>query len=636
MKTLLAAINAKYIHSNPAVYLLRACADPGDQVDIDIAEYTINEYAEEILADIYRRKPDLLAISCYIWNWKLVTELLADIGKVLPECQIWLGGPEAAWNAEEILKKYPAVEGIFTGEGENSFRKLVRLLTSVSDSQNNFSNNFQNACRKDSQNGSRNNSPNNTQNGSRNGDRDACRSEETIIPFLKEIPGIAFRGNDGGLVRTPEEPVADLDTLPFLYNDGNLDQFRNKILYYESSRGCPFVCGYCLSSREHGIRLRSLPLVEKELQFFLDHKVPQVKFLDRTFNCNRAHAMGIWTYLKENDNGITNFHFELEADLLTEEELELLTSLRPGQVQVEIGVQSTNDRTLAAVGRHTSFEHLSKCTRRLLDAANMHVHLDLIAGLPYEDYASFQKSFNDVYALHPNELQLGFLKVLHGTPLAKETRKYGIRYMEGPPYEVFSTDWISYDQILELKRVEEVLEIYYNSAQFTRTIRVLETYFPDAFTMYRELADFYDRRHYFVQTPARARRYQILLEFIEETLRSGNPEASEGLSENRAEAVRMFRQLLTYDLYLRENAKSRPDFAPERQGSEGRRHEDIHYEDLDWKIWEIRPYGPEAPVDFIGRKTDNGQPVRVCFHYRERSLISGNAPVSLGQDSKEE
>ncbi|MEE0955046.1 MAG: B12-binding domain-containing radical SAM protein [Eubacterium sp.] len=590
MKTLLAAINAKYIHSNPAVYLLRACADPEDRPNISIAEYTINQYPEEILADIYRRGPDLLAISCYIWNWKLVMDLLSDIGKVLPDCRIWLGGPEAAWNAEEILRKYPAVEGIFTGEGENSFRKLVRCL--------------------------------NRQEANRVG---AKKSESLPIqkPEISRVPGIAFRRpdpkEDGGLVRTPEEPVADLDTLPFLYNDENLEQFRNKIIYYESSRGCPFVCGYCLSSQEHGIRLRSLPLVEKELQFFLDHKVPQVKFLDRTFNCNRAHAMGIWTYLKEHDNGITNFHFELEADLLTEEELELLTSLRPGQVQVEIGVQSTNGQTLAAVGRHTSFEHLKKCVMKLLNAGNMHVHLDLIAGLPYEDYPSFQKSFNEVYALHPNELQLGFLKVLHGTPLARQTEQYGIHYMTDPPYEVFSTDWISYDQILELKRVEEVLEIYYNSAQFSRTIRVLETYFPDAFNMYKKLADFYDRHHYFVQTPARAKRYKILLEFIEENVKAP--------SDTETGRMDMFRQLLTYDLYLRENAKSRPGFAPKRPAAIGRRHEFIHEEDLDWKIWEICPYGPGSPGNFIHCKTET--PVRVCFHYQKRSPISGNVNISL-------
>lgn len=670
MKTLLAAINAKYIHSNPAVYLLRACADGADQPDIDIAEYTINQYPEEILADIYRRKPDLLAISCYIWNWKLVMDLLADIKKVLPDCRIWLGGPEAAWDAEHILDRYPAVEGIFTGEGENSFRQLVRLMNSAYDSRNGrrtlgMPSDSKQGTAMDSHPGTAINSHPEKDRTERHAETSE-EAEESVLLRLKKVPGIAFRNSiakeserraEFQLIRTPDQPVADLDSLPFLYDD--LDKFRNKILYYESSRSCPFVCGYCLSSQEHGIRLRSLPLVEKELQFFLDHKVPQVKFLDRTFNCNRAHAMGIWIYLKKHDNGITNFHFELEADLLTDEELDLLTSLRPGQIQVEIGVQSTNEQTLKAVGRHTSFEHLRKCVERLLDARNMHVHLDLIAGLPYEDYVSFQKSFNDVYALHPNELQLGFLKVLHGTPLARQTEEYGIRFMKEPPYEVFSTNWISYDQILELKRVEEVLEIYYNSAQFSRTIRVLETYFPDAFTMYRELADFYDRHHYFVQTPARAKRYQILLEFIEEALTGGNKHPNEGHPKKTMEEetggapnisagvtktdiptdlederMDMFRQLLTYDLYLRENAKSRPDFAPERPASSGRRHEFIHEEYLDWKIWEIHPYGPGNPENFVGNKTE--APVRVCFQYQERSPISGNVRVSRDQDPMED
>ena len=566
MKYLLAAINAKYIHSSPAVWLLRDSVPAPLRSLAHIAEYTINEYPAEILAKIYREKPDLLALSCYIWNERTVDWLLPELAKILPDTAIWLGGPEVCYNAEEILRKYPSVTGVMTGEGEVSFPALVKTY--------------------EEEQGSR---PDPDQ--------------------LARVPGLAFRRADGSVCRTVPAIVQALDSLPFIYD--TLTSFENRILYYESSRGCPFSCAYCVSAREQGLRLKSLPVVERQLQFFLDHRVPQVKFLDRSFNCRQDRTLAIWSYLKEHDNGITNFHFELEPQLLTAPEIELLCTLRRGQIQVEIGVQTTNEKTLAALGRKGNYAKLTEDVSALLTAGNMHVHLDLIAGLPYEDYATFGSSFNDVYRLHPHELQLGFLKILHGTPLEQETARYGIRYLDKAPYEVLSTNWLSYDDIIRLKQMEEVLEIYWNSGQFSHTMRVLEEHFADPFSMYEALAQYYDRGGLFVRTPARIRRYDILLDFIQETLGPAHPD------------LPLFQELLTYDLYLRENMKSRPAFAPAPVYQ--KRREDHHEEIFQYPVHLIRPHGTSAlPSDL----RIPGQ-YRLQFDYTRRDPVSRNAFVEI-------
>lgn len=567
MKYLLAAINAKYIHSSPAVWLLQSSVPESCRSLVQIAEYTINEYPSEILAKIYREKPDVLAISCYIWNERTVDWLLPELAKILPDTAIWLGGPEVCYNAEETLLKYPAVTGVMTGEGEVSFPGIVEAYE---------------------------------------------KKTEPRQDLLMQVSGLLFRRTDGSFCRTAPAIVEDLDTLPFIYD--NLTPFENRILYYESSRGCPFSCAYCVSAREQGLRLKSLPVVEKQLQFFLDHRVPQVKFLDRSFNCGQERTLAIWSYLKEQDNGITNFHFELEPQLLTDPEINLLTSLRRGQFQVEIGVQSTNEKTLAALGRKGNYEKLARDVSALLDAGNMHVHLDLIAGLPYENYESFLNSFNDVYRLHPHELQLGFLKILHGTPLEQETERYGIRHLDKAPYEVLSTNWLSYDEIIRLKQIEEVLEIYWNSGQFSATMRVLESYFPDPFSMYEALAEYYDRGGLFVRTPARIRRYTILLDFIEKTIGKNHPDFS------------LFKELLTYDIYLRENMKSRPAFAPEPVYQ--KRREDRHEEIFHYPVHQIRPHGMASlPEDL---RVPGKYQLR--FDYSKRDPISRNAFVELQAD----
>lgn len=566
MKYLLAAINAKYIHSSPAVWLLRNSVPEPLRHLVHIAECTINEYPAEILAKIYLEKPDLLALSCYIWNERTVDWLLPELAKILPDTDIWLGGPEVCYNAQEVLQKYPSVTGIMTGEGEVSFPMLVGIYEKKED-------------------------------------------HRPDPDLLEQVPGLLFRQADGSFCRTTPAIVEDLDSLPFIYD--NLKPFENRILYYESSRGCPFSCAYCVSAREQGLRLKSLPAVEQQLQYFLDHSVPQVKFLDRSFNCRQDRTLAIWSYLKEHDNGITNFHFELEPQLLTSPEIELLSTLRRGQFQVEIGVQTTNEKTLAALGRKGNYEKLTGDVSVLLKAGNLHVHLDLIAGLPYENYASFGNSFNDVYRLHPHELQLGFLKILHGTPLAQETQRYGIWHLDKAPYEVLSTNWLSYDEIIRLKQIEEVLEIYWNSGQFSHAMRVLEEHFPDPFSMYEALARYYDRGGFFVRTPARIRRYDILLDFIKDKLGPAHPD------------LPLFRELLTYDLYLRENMKSRPAFAPEpvyQKRSESHHEEIFHY-----PVHLILPHGIQnLPENLRGQ-----QEYQLCFDYSQRDKVTKNALVTV-------
>ncbi|MBR4965294.1 MAG: B12-binding domain-containing radical SAM protein [Lachnospiraceae bacterium] len=500
MIVVLIGINAKYIHSNPAVYSLRACAGIYKE-SVRIREFTINQRMEEIRQEIYLGRPDVLAFSCYIWNISLIKELIADLGKILPATDIYLSGPEVSYCAEAVLSKNPAVKGILIGEGEVSFAKLLSCY--------------------------------------------ANREKEDLEQALRNVPGLVTRDfvNEAGA-------LPDLASIPFWYKQegcaGVPAEFENRILYYESSRGCPFACSYCLSSIDKRVRFRPMEMVKEELDFFLSNKVKQVKFIDRTFNANPTRALEIWSYLKEHDNGVTNFHFEIAADIITKEELECLGKMRPGQVQLEIGVQTTNPETLREIRRTTDMEKLRRNVEILRGFQNMHLHLDLIVGLPYEDMASFIRSFNEVYAMGADDLQLGFLKVLHGSYMEEMRDTYGIVSEEKEPYEVLSTNWISYEDVIRLKKIEEMLSLYANSGQFANTIAALENCFPTPFEMFEALADFYEKKGYFVQTPARSRRYEVLLEFVEEAV---------------PEKKHHFEDLLTLDFYLRENPKSRPSFA---------------------------------------------------------------------------
>lgn len=529
---LLAAINSKYIHMNPAVYSLRTYALgsgalKAQEVSIDIAEYTINQPMDEILGDLYGRRPDVIGFSCYIWNWQMTKELMVEVKKLLPGTDIFLGGPEVSYEAEKIMEQYgrandetgkePVIRGIMLGEGEKTFCELAEYYA-------------QRAKEKE---------------GTEVEPEGISDAGKVIPDSLQEIKGLLLPSGYTGV----REPLS-FSEIPFLYEEqrlsGNgLQDFRNKIIYYESSRGCPFRCSYCLSSVDKTLRLRSLEQVLPELQFFLDHNVPQVKFIDRTFNCNRTHAMTIWQYLTEHDNGVTNFHFEIAAELITEEELELFRKMRPGLIQLEIGVQTTNPDTLKAIHRSADIAHLSEIVERIRVNHNIHVHLDLIAGLPLENYESFRHSFNEVYGMKPEQLQLGFLKVLKGTEISLRKEEYGLVHRSTPPYEVLYTKWISYDEILKLKRVEEMVELYYNSNQFIHTLTALALCVETPFDLYEKLAEYYEVHGYFINTPARVKRYDVLFEFA---------------CELAPDKVELFRELLTFDFYLRENAKSRPAF----------------------------------------------------------------------------
>lgn len=519
MRFLLVAVNAKYIHSNPAIYSLRAYAGRRQaeihsemqsdtpsalQAAVELAEYTINQQLQDILADIYKRKPDAIGFSCYIWNWSVIQELLREIPKLLPGTDLWLGG---------------------------------------------------------------------------------------------------------------------------------LASFKNKIIYYESSRGCPYRCSYCLSSLEKKLRLRNPDIVKRELQFFLDTGVKQVKFIDRTFNCNHEHAMLIWNYILEHDNGVTNFHFEIAADILREE-VDLLHKMRPGLVQLEIGVQSVNPHTIKEINRVMDVDHLEQIVASIDAGKNIHQHLDLIAGLPYEDYESFAISFDRVYHMHPEQLQLGFLKVLKGSYMEEQAAEYGLVYMDRAPYEVLYTRWLSYEDVLQLKKIEEMVEIYYNSNQFTHTLPALETCFESPFRMFEELARFYEEKGFFTESPARAYRYQVLLDFILE-------------KDPARQAV--YRELLTYDMYLRENLKSRPSFAPDLRDradiaghireffrkEEQQRKYLPDYQKYDWKqlskMTHMEPF--TYPVWKTGREVfRKGAIGYVLFDYKNRNPLTYEAGTEIFEE----
>ena len=565
MKILLAAVNAKYIHSNLAVYSLKAYAeDPA----VEIGEYTINQQKDDILMDIYKRKPDILCLSCYIWNLDYIEEIVLEIGKLRPDMPIWLGGPEVSYDAQDVLRRLPCVKGVMKGEGEKTFKEICRIY------RNEFEKKKENVD-------------------------NSWKKSESVDNQLKNVIGITFRTEENEIIDKPWRPIMDLSEVPFVYD--HIEDFEHKIIYYETSRGCPFSCSYCLSSIDKKLRFRDINLVKKELQFFLDHKVPQVKFVDRTFNCKHDHAMAIWQYIKDHDNGITNFHFEISADLIRENELELMSTMRPGLIQLEIGVQSTNPDTIRAIHRTMDFPRLAEIVNRIHSFLNIHQHLDLIAGLPYEDYESFHRSFNDVYALKPQQLQLGFLKVLKGSHMKEMVEEYQIVYKEQEPYEVLETKWLPYEDILRLKMVESMVEVYYNSGQFQNTIACIEPLFEDAFTLYEKLGQYYEKKGYSEISHSRMRRYEILLEFVrEETGGSKDAITWEKVADS-----------MIYDLYLREKLKSHPSFEKDQKPYEK-------------AIWEYRrreeiPKTAQIEVFRDGRV--------LLFDYENRDPLLNNAAV---------
>lgn len=559
MKILLVGINSKYIHSNPAIYYLRTYAINRSENKkewseaIEIAEYTINQEKGDVIRDIFKRNADVIAFSCYLWNISFVYSVISALSSVLPGTDIWLGGPEVSFDPENQLKKYPQIRGILAGEGEEIFYRLA--------------------------------------------------SEYMESGTAAALPKVMYAKE------------LDFDEVPFPYDD--LSAFKNKIIYYETSRGCPFGCSYCLSSVDKKVRLRNIDLVRNELKIFIDNNVPQVKFVDRTFNCNPNHTKEILEFIKRNDNGITNFHFEMAADLITDEELDILASLRPGQVQVEVGIQTTNCDTLKAINRKAVTEKIFDKVRRLLSFKNMHVHVDLIAGLPYENLESFKKSFNEVYDLHANELQLGLLKVLKGSPMEAEASEYGIKYLNEPPYEVLKTKWLSFSDIIELKAVEEMVEVYYNSGQFINTMAMLERCFEDYYSLYKAIADYYSVNEFDKIKLTRYDRYRILRDFVI-------------ASDFKTIGLREFTEVLLHDLYLRDNVKSRPDYGADGIVDKN----DYHNFFASGKYRNfLSGYDEYTPVQISKmvhiEKRENGY---VMYDYKKRDPMTGNAQsIFLGQ-----
>lgn len=537
MNILLIAINAKYIHSNLAVYSLRAYAKKQGH-DVQIAEYTINQRKETILEQIYLKKPDVLAFSCYIWNIDYVTEIAQEFHKLCPDVPIWAGGPEVSFETEKFLTEHPFFFGVMMGEGERTFSLLCEVYRKVSadeiplclqkKEQNQEGLSATGMCRE-------------RKSGRGSVVRKIIHKKQEIEKRLLHMEGISFRLSDGAIVVSPLRTLMSMDEIPFCYSD--MSDFEHRIIYYESSRGCPFRCSYCLSSVDKTLRFRSLPLVFEELQFFLDHKVPQVKFVDRTFNCKPEHALAVWRYIKEHDNGITNFHFEVSADLFREEQLELISDMRPGLIQLEIGVQSTHDETIREIHRTMRLPEVKSAVDRVKQQKNIHQHLDLIAGLPYEDYETFQHSFDEIYAWKPDQLQLGFLKVLKGSYMCEHAGEYGLVYQSRAPYEVYYTKWVSFDEMLRIRMVEEMLEIHYNSGQFRTALSVLERHYESSFVMFLELGMFYRERGYDGCSHTRVRRTEIFYEFAV----SVDPEQEA-----------LYREALLFDLYRIEKSKSRP------------------------------------------------------------------------------
>ncbi len=494
MNALLLAINSKYIHTNLAVRYLKEYARQHGIVNVDFAEYTINQHLPFIIDQVYRMRPPVLLLSCYIWNIEMMLDFAAEYKLVAPETLIVAGGPEVSYNSRQILEDNPAIDMVISGEGEKPFVQLMEHLK---------------------------------------GDR-----------AVEEVRSLTYRcGKE--IIENEWEDEISLAELPFAYMD--LADLDHKILYFETIRGCPFRCSYCLSSIIKNVRYMPLEQAYAYLQIFLDAKVPQVKFVDRTFNCKKEHAMGIWKYLAEHDNGVTNFHFELTAHLIDEEMIAFLSTVRQGLFQFEIGVQSTNEDTIKEIRRSTSTEKLLDICRRIDSAKNIHLHLDLIAGLPYEDINSFGHSFDQVMSIRPQQMQMGFLKILKGSLMAEKANDYGMTISRKSPFQVYSTKWLSYDEMMILKDMEEMVETYYNSGLYSRTIIWILDREPSAYAFFRDMGQYYVKNNFHLKSQSPEEKWTILRDFF--------------LSRHdKEELVSIFDELALYDICRHSKPKKLPEW----------------------------------------------------------------------------
>lgn len=466
MKVLLTAINSKYIHSNLAVRYLRSFAKDLDY-EGEIKEFTINDREERILEEIIREKPDVVAFSTYIWNVEMVSRISNLIKRVDSNIEILYGGPEVSFDSRTFLKENVG-EYVIEGEGEKTYRDFILYKLGKME--------------------------------------------------LQEVRGLHYKNNET-VYSNEKRPLMDMGEIIFPYETD--EDLSNKIVYYEASRGCPFNCKYCLSSTSHGVRFLNIDRVRKELKYFIDKRVRLVKFVDRTFNCNHKFAMAIWEFLINSDTE-TQFHFEISADILKDEEIEILSKAPEGRFQFEVGVQTTNDEVLRNINRFVNFSHIKEKVEELMAIKNIKQHLDLIAGLPGEDYISFKKSFNDVYSIRPEEIQLGFLKLLKGSSMREEANRYGMEYSPYPPYEILKTDMVSYEEMLKLKKVEEMVDKYYNSGKFNYIIKYFENKFHSPFEFYYKLGVFFENKGYFNKNIGNIEYYKVFLDFNYEILKEDN------------------------------------------------------------------------------------------------------------------
>ncbi|MGM9524768.1 MAG: B12-binding domain-containing radical SAM protein [Peptococcaceae bacterium] len=570
-KIILAALSAKFIHSSLALRYLSRFQDNREKHNLKTMEFTINQRLEFIADELFRQQPDVILFSCYIWNVEMLRQLCPLLKKIMPDCIIGFGGPEVSYESEAFLRDNPAVDLVMRGEGELVFTEYLNHL------------------------------------------------DHGVPQALAEIRGLTFRQNEEIVSTPPQEPL-DLSLLPFPYED-DFSDVQNQIIYYESQRGCPYSCGYCLSSIEKGVRFVPLDKVLPDLQKFLDHNVRQVKFIDRTFNCKKSHAMAIWRYLHEHDNGVTNFHFEITADLLDQDTIDFLKTVRKGLFQFEIGVQSTNPQTIAAINRNVDFDRLSGIVKQIKQGGNIHQHLDLIAGLPHEDYDSFGRSFNDVYALQPEQLQLGFLKVLKGSMIHQRQHDFAIVYQDLAPYEVLTTHKLSYADTLRLKYVEEMVEVYYNSGKFLNTLDYLVPLYDSPFAFFEQLSQYWVAQGYHYQNQSKLGLCDVLWQFVQ---------------QNDRVALRQFQWLLKFDLALHEKPRKLPVWLT--ASNDAAWHQAIfafycsaeqiqtylpHYAGVDNKV-----AARQTHLEVFGDET----PTAVLFDYDHRDLLSNAACTVIPLD----
>lgn len=495
-KIVLAGINSQYVHLNLAVRYLKKYVEANSDLKIEIYETNINNQVFNIIKDIYELNPDKIIFSTYIWNKEYIVEIVKELKKVLPNVEIILGGPEVSYKWEKFMANMPEVDALLLGEGENV---LLNFLT---------------------------------------------KEEDKVL-------GVVSRKNDEIVFNGIEPIIENLDIVPFPYEDWELED-KTKIFYYESSRGCPFSCSYCLSSIDKTVRYYSLDRVKKDLKRFLDSPIKLLKFVDRTFNLRKERYMEIWKFLLENYREGITFHFEINANIFDDETLDFLEKVPKGYFQFEIGVQSINPETMVAIKRNNILDKLAHNVRKI--SRNIHLHLDLIAGLPYETYDIFKNSFNYVYNLKPEMIQLGFLKLLKGTQMYDEVEKYQYKYYSRPPYEVFSNKFISFGELVKLKNLEKMLDYYYNSEKFRYTCDfVINNNFDTPFAFFEKIADYYDKKGYLKISHKEVALFNILYDFY---------------VENNLKDLDIFVEFLKYDYLALGKPGSYPEWLKSNKDSE--------------------------------------------------------------------